>query len=103
MVDGNAPVLIFTHPMDYYEGLTSDWMDDVPNFKRVVISNDKKINGKKCKISGKNWSEPVKKIHTLSIMQTVFYFIIQPLKNILPQELNKKLIFQKFMNGLNKD
>ena len=42
--------------MDYYEGLTSDWMDDVPNFKRIVISNDRKINGKKCIIKGKDWS-----------------------------------------------
>ena len=43
-------------------GLTSDWMNDVPNFKRVVISNDKKINGKKCKISWKRLrSEPVPK------------------------------------------
>ena len=41
--EGNAPVLIFTHPMDAYEGLTSDWMDDVPNFKRVVVSENKKI------------------------------------------------------------
>ena len=61
MEEGNAPVLIFTHPMDHYEGLTSDWMNDVPNFKRVIISNDRKINGKKCKVSGKNWSEPLKK------------------------------------------
>ena len=75
MVDGNAPVLIFTHPMDYYEGLTSDWMNDVPNFKRIVISNDKKINGKKCKISGKNWSEPVKKnTHTIDYADCFLFY-----------------------------
>ena len=39
---GNAPVLIFTHPMDPFEGLTSDWMDKVPNFKRIVVSEKKK-------------------------------------------------------------
>ena len=63
--DGNAPILIFTHPMDPYEGLTSDWMDDVPNFKRVVISEKKKINGKKCKIAGSNWEEPLKEGHII--------------------------------------
>ena len=62
---GNAPVLIFTHPMDPFEGLTSDWMDKVPNFKRIVVSEKKKINGKKCKIAGSNWEEPVKNAHTI--------------------------------------
>ena len=63
--EGNAPVLIFTHPMDAYEGLTSDWMDDVPNFKRVVVSEKKKINGKKCKVAGSNWEEPLKNAHII--------------------------------------
>ena len=62
---GNAPILIFTHPMDHYEGLTSDWMDDVPNFKRVVVSEKKKINGKSCKLAGSNWEEPLKNAHTI--------------------------------------
>lgn len=75
MENGNAPVLIFTHPMDHYEGLTSDWMNDVPNFKRVVISNDKKINGKKCKISGKDWSEPLKRnTHTIDYADCFLFF-----------------------------
>ena len=75
MENGNAPVLIFTHPMDYYEGLTSDWMNDVPNFKRVVISNDKKINGKKCKISGKDWSEPLKRnTHTIDYADCFLFY-----------------------------
>ena len=75
MVEGNAPVLIFTHPMDHYEGLTSDWMNDVPNFKRIVISNDRKINGKKCKVSGKNWSEPVKKnTHTIDYADCFLFY-----------------------------
>jgi hypothetical protein len=75
MENGNAPVLIFTHPMDHYEGLTSDWMNDVPNFKRVVISNDKKINGKKCKISGKDWSEPLKSnTHTIDYADCFLFY-----------------------------
>ena len=75
MENGNAPVLIFTHPMDHYEGLTSDWMNDVPNFKRVVISNDKKINGKKCKISGKDWSEPLKRnTHTIDYADCFLFY-----------------------------
>ena len=62
---GNAPVLIFTHPMDQFEGLTSDWMDDVPNFKRVVISEKKTVNGKKCNTAGSNWEEPLKNFHII--------------------------------------
>ena len=56
---GNAPILIFTHPMDHYEGLTSDWMDNVPNFQRIVISENKKINGKKCNLAGSDWQAPL--------------------------------------------
>jgi hypothetical protein len=41
--------------LDPYEGLTSDWMDDIPNFKRVVVSEKKKVNGKKCNTAGSNW------------------------------------------------
>jgi len=75
MEEGNAPVLIFTHPMDHYEGLTSDWMNDVPNFKRVIISNDRKINGKKCKVSGKNWSESLKKnTHTIDFADYFLFY-----------------------------
>ena len=75
MENGNAPVLIFTHPMDHYEGLTSDWMNDVPNFKRVVISDDKKINEKKCKISGKDWSEPLKRnTHTIDYADCFLFY-----------------------------
>lgn len=75
MENGNAPVLIFTHPMDHYEGLTSDWMNDVPNFKRIVISKDRKINGKKCIIKGKDWSEPLKKnTHTIDFADCFLFY-----------------------------
>ena len=72
--EGNAPILIFTHPMDPYEGLTSDWMDDVPNFKRVVVSEKKKINGKKCKIAGSNWEEPLKDAHIIDFADCFMYY-----------------------------
>ena len=62
---GNAPILIFTHPMDHYEGLTSDWMDNVPNFQRIVISENKKINGKKCNLAGSDWQAPLEEGHII--------------------------------------
>ncbi len=72
--EGNAPILIFTHPMDHFEGLTSDWMDNVPNFNRVVVSKKKTINGKKCKIAGSNWEEPLKKAHSIDWADCFMYY-----------------------------
>ena len=63
---GNAPILIFTHPLDHYEGLTSDWMDNVPNFQRIVISENKKINGKNCNVAGSDWQEPLNEGHIIN-------------------------------------
>ena len=39
----NLPVLVFTHPKDPYDGLLSDWVEEIPGVKRIVISEDKKI------------------------------------------------------------
>ena len=55
----NVPVLAFTHPKDKYEGLLSDWLEEVPGVKRIVISEDYKINGKTCVVKGNNWEEKV--------------------------------------------
>ena len=55
----NVPVLAFTHPKDKYEGLLSDWLEEVPGVKRIVISEDFKINGKKCVMKGNDWQEKV--------------------------------------------
>ena len=74
MKDGNAPILIFTHPMDHFEGLTSDWMDGVPNFKRIVVSENKKINGKRCKVAGSNWEEPLKDAHNIDFADCFMYY-----------------------------
>ena len=55
----SVPVLAFTHPKDKYEGLLSDWLEEVPGVKRIVISEDFKINGKTCVVKGNNWQEQV--------------------------------------------
>ena len=55
----NVPVLAFTHPKDKYEGLLSDWLEEVPGVKRIVISEDFKINGKNCVIKGNDWQQKV--------------------------------------------
>ena len=73
----NLPVLVFTHPMDPYEGLLSDWVEEIPGVQRIIISEDLKINGKKCKRiginNGKKWSEPVKNAHYI-IMGDCFQY-----------------------------
>lgn len=55
----NVPVLAFTHPKDKYEGLLSDWLEEVSGVKRIVISEDFKINGKNCVRKGKDWQQNV--------------------------------------------
>ena len=55
----SLPVLAFTHPKDKYEGLLSDWLEEVPGVKRIVISEDFKINGKNCVVKGNNWQEKI--------------------------------------------
>jgi hypothetical protein len=60
-------VLAFTHPKDKYEGLLSDWLDEIPRMKRIVISENYKINGEKCIRKGSDWSEPVKRGHNMDV------------------------------------
>ena len=55
----NVSVLAFTHPKDKWEGLLSDWLEEVPGVKRIVISQDYKIKGKSCVVKGDNWQENV--------------------------------------------
>ena len=57
----NVPVLAFTHPKDKYEGLLSDWLEEVPGVKRIIISEDFKINKKTCVMKGKDWEENISK------------------------------------------
>jgi len=62
-----TPLLIFTHPKDTYEGLTSDWIDRIEGMQRIIISDDYKINGKKCFKLGKLATDkfPVKDGHQM--------------------------------------
>ena len=60
-----VPILAFTHPKDKYEGLLSDWLEEIPGMKRIIISENYKINGKSCKRKGDDWEEPVKKGHNM--------------------------------------
>ena len=62
-----VPILAFTHPKDKYEGLLSDWLEEIPGMKRIVISENYKINGKSCKRKGDDWEEPVKKGHNMDV------------------------------------
>ena len=62
-----VPILAFTHPKDKYEGLLSDWLEQIPGMKRIVISENYKINGKRCKRKGDDWEEPVKKGHDMDL------------------------------------
>ena len=55
----NVPVLAFTHPKDKYEGLLSDWLEEVQGVKRIVISKDYKINGKSCAVKGVDWQKNI--------------------------------------------
>ena len=55
----NVPVLAFTHPKDKWEGLLSDWLEEVPGVKRIVISEDYKIKEKSCVVKGDDWQENV--------------------------------------------
>ena len=74
----NLSVLVFTHPKDPYDGLLSDWVEAIPGVKRIIISEDNKINGKKCNRiginNGKQWSEPVKNFHNMDMVDCFQYY-----------------------------
>ena len=67
----SLPVLIFTHPKDPYDGLLSDWVNNIPGTERVIISEDFKINGKICERKGINngqrWKEKIKNAHRMAL------------------------------------
>ena len=66
----NLPVLIFTHPKDPFDGLLSDWVNNIPGAERIIISEDFKINNKQCNRiginNGKRWKEPLDNGHHMS-------------------------------------
>ena len=51
----NLPILVFTHLEDPFDGLLSDWMDDIPGVKRIIIETkgkkgNYKLNKQKCRV-----------------------------------------------------
>ncbi len=60
-----VPLLAFTHPKDPFEGLTSDWLDKIEGMNRIVISEDYKIDGKKCRKKGRSETFQVKDGHSM--------------------------------------
>ena len=62
-----VPILAFTHPKDAYEGLLSDWLEEIPDVKRIVVSENYKIDGNKCIRKGDDWSKPVRKGHDMDV------------------------------------
>ena len=74
----DLPVLAFTHPKDPYAGLLSDWIGEIPGVQRIIISEDKTINEKKCyRIginNGEKWKEPVKKYHDMDMTDCFQYY-----------------------------
>ena len=61
----NLHLLAFTNPKDSYEGLLSDWLDEIPSLERIIISEDYTINGQKCFKEHANEKEPVKDGHRM--------------------------------------
>jgi len=53
----SLPILVFTHPKDPYEGLLFDWIEKIPEDKRIIISEGFEIDGVKCKIGSKSLKE----------------------------------------------
>ena len=74
----NLPVLAFTHPKDPYDGLLSDWVEKIPGVKRIIISEDYKINNKNCKRIGINngdrWEENIKDAHLMALGDCFQYY-----------------------------
>ena len=51
----NLPILVFTHPRDPFDGLLSDWMDDISGVKRIILQTEGKkgnykLNKQKCRV-----------------------------------------------------
>ena len=53
----SLPILVFTHPKDPFEGLLFDWIEEIPEVKRIIISEGFEIDGVKCKIGSKSLKE----------------------------------------------
>ena len=74
----NLPIIAFTHPEDPFDGLLSDWVEKIPGVKRVIISEDYKINNKNCRRIGINngdrWDENIKNGHLMALGDCFQYY-----------------------------
>ena len=74
----NLPVLAFTHPKDPFDGLLSDWVEKIPGVKRIIISEDYKINNKNCRRIGINngdrWDENITDAHLMALGDCFQYY-----------------------------
>ena len=74
----NLPILVFTHPRDAFEGLLSDWVEEIPGVKRIVISENDEVDGKSCHRiginSGTEWKEKIKIFHWISQADCFQYY-----------------------------
>jgi len=70
----NLPILVFTHPQDTFDGLLSDWVEEIPGVKRIIISKNKKIDGKKCTRKGISNSIKLKDTHRITNADCFQYY-----------------------------
>ena len=74
----NLPILVFTHPKDPFGGLLSDWMEEISGIKRIIISEDDKVDGKSCyrigTNNGKQWKEKIKNYHYINWADCFQYY-----------------------------
>ncbi|MFL2898038.1 MAG: hypothetical protein ACJZ4G_00310 [Candidatus Pelagibacter sp.] len=66
----NLPVLVFSHPKDRFDGLLTDWVEEISGVKRIVISEDNKIDGKKCNV----WGKALKNYHDMDRADCFIYY-----------------------------
>ena len=81
----NLPVLVFTHPKDPFDGLISDWVEDIPGVTRIVISEDNKVDGKKCRYNGKS----IKNYHNMD-WADCFQYYNSEITKYMASRLNEK-------------
>ena len=74
----NLPILVFTHPKDPFGGLLSDWVEEISGIKRIIISEDDKVDGKSCyrigTNNGKQWKEKIKNYHYINWTDCFQYY-----------------------------
>ena len=80
------PVLVFTHPLDAYEGSLSAWLGQIPGARHITLSSNYKVHGRSCRKQGLGWSDPIKKGHYIPL-GTCFQYYNLTIKNYIAQRL----------------